>query len=88
MQKSRITMGLRTNLAWKNLDVDEFVDEKSSDLNKLLRPEDCKYLKRKVGARGFEPPASWSRTRRSSQAEPRPGENPNSLTRQGPYFLP
>ena len=25
-----------------------------------------------VGARGFEPPASWSRTRRSSQAEPRP----------------
>ena len=27
---------------------------------------------RLVGARGFEPPASWSRTRRSSQAEPRP----------------
>ena len=25
-----------------------------------------------VGASGFEPPASWSRTRRSSQAEPRP----------------
>ena len=25
-----------------------------------------------VGARGFEPPTSWSRTRRSSQAEPRP----------------
>ena len=25
-----------------------------------------------VGASGFEPPASWSRTRRSNQAEPRP----------------
>src|SRR5262245_2201142 len=25
-----------------------------------------------VGARGFEPPTSWSRTKRSSQAEPRP----------------
>ncbi len=25
-----------------------------------------------VGARGFEPPTSWSRTRRSNQAEPRP----------------
>jgi hypothetical protein len=25
-----------------------------------------------VGARGFEPPASWSRTKRSSQAELRP----------------
>ncbi len=25
-----------------------------------------------VGASGFEPPTSWSRTRRSSQAEPRP----------------
>ena len=28
--------------------------------------------KRLVGASGFEPPTSWSRTRRSSQAEPRP----------------
>src|SRR5258707_1609548 len=27
---------------------------------------------RLVGARGFEPPTSWSRTTRSSQAEPRP----------------
>ena len=26
-----------------------------------------------IGARGFEPPASWSQTRRSSQAELRPG---------------
>src|SRR5438094_2623255 len=32
----------------------------------------CKLLKELVGASGFEPPASWSRTRRSSQAEPRP----------------
>src|SRR5271156_6268606 len=29
-------------------------------------------LKKLVGASGFEPPTSWSRTRRSSQAEPRP----------------
>src|SRR5271154_1228061 len=28
-----------------------------------------------VGASGFEPPTSWSRTRRSSQAEPRPEIN-------------
>ena len=27
-----------------------------------------------VGATGFEPVTSWSRTRRSSQAEPRPDE--------------
>ncbi len=25
-----------------------------------------------VGVRGFEPPASWSRTRRSNRAEPHP----------------
>ena len=31
-----------------------------------------KRLKRLVGASGFEPPASWTRTRRSNQAEPRP----------------
>ena len=35
----------------------------------------CKLLKELVGASGFEPPTSWSRTRRSSQAEPRPGFN-------------
>jgi hypothetical protein len=29
-----------------------------------------------VGASGFEPPTSWSRTRRSSQAEPRPDRQP------------
>src|SRR5579872_7277990 len=33
-----------------------------------------KLLKELVGASGFEPPTSWSRTRRSSQAEPRPEE--------------
>src|SRR3954453_3260202 len=32
----------------------------------------CNLLRKMVGARGFEPPTSWSRTRRSSQAEPRP----------------
>jgi hypothetical protein len=32
----------------------------------------CKLLTDLVGASGFEPPTSWSRTRRSSQAEPRP----------------
>src|SRR5579863_1327358 len=31
-----------------------------------------------VGASGFEPPTSWSRTRRSSQAEPRP-DKPQTL---------
>jgi hypothetical protein len=37
------------------------------------RPESSLILmKRMVGASGFEPPTSWSRTRRSSQAEPRP----------------
>ena len=30
-----------------------------------------------IGARGFEPPTPWSRTRCSSQAEPRPEEKPN-----------
>src|SRR4051794_4980590 len=35
-------------------------------------PTASKLLKEMVGASGFEPPASWSRTRRSSQAEPRP----------------
>jgi hypothetical protein len=31
-----------------------------------------------VGASGFEPPTSWSRTRRSSQAEPRPDDTHSS----------
>ena len=30
------------------------------------------FLNRLIGARGFEPPTPWSRTRCSSQAEPRP----------------
>ena len=33
-----------------------------------------------VGASGFEPPTSWSRTRRSSQAEPRPDSCEPRLT--------
>ena len=38
-------------------------------------------VKELVGASGFEPPTSWSRTRRSSQAEPRPERfTPNSKT--------
>src|SRR5688572_29874809 len=36
-----------------------------------------------VGARGFEPPASWSRTTRSSQAEPRPDGVYFSITKRG-----
>ena len=37
------------------------------------RPEvKAELWKELVGASGFEPPTSWSRTRRSSQAEPRP----------------
>jgi hypothetical protein len=35
-----------------------------------------------VGASGFEPPASWSRTRRSSQAEPRPEQFYSSKLRK------
>src|SRR5947207_15003738 len=38
----------------------------------VFAPTACKLLKELVGASGFEPPTSWSRTRRSSQAEPRP----------------
>ena len=37
------------------------------------------FKEKLVGASGFEPPTSWSRTRRSSQAEPRP-EGWNYLT--------
>ena len=36
-----------------------------------------------VGASGFEPPTSWSRTRRSSQAEPRPEKRDRGFG-QGP----
>lgn len=32
-----------------------------------VEPAACKLLKELVGARGFEPPASWSRTRRSTR---------------------
>jgi hypothetical protein len=33
-----------------------------------------------VGANGFEPSTSWSRTRRSSQAEPRPDRHAQTLS--------
>jgi hypothetical protein len=47
-----------------------YVDEKPEGTDKSL--------KRMVGASGFEPPASWSRTRRASQAALRPdNRNPN-----------
>src|SRR5213593_2026576 len=46
----------------------------------------CICLNRLVGARGFEPPTPWSRTRCSSQAEPRPEAKPNHFitTRAAP----
>jgi hypothetical protein len=37
-------------------------------------------LENKIGARGFEPPTSWSRTKRSSQAEPRPDDKPKQFS--------
>src|ERR1700729_2521255 len=51
-----------------------------------MTPERYKSLipKRMVGASGFEPPASWSRTRRASQAALRPEilkTTANSLSR-------
>jgi hypothetical protein len=52
------------------------VDEKPEGSNKLL--------KTMVGASGFEPPTSWSRTRRASQAALRPEilkTTANSLSR-------
>jgi hypothetical protein len=43
----------------------------------------CKLSILMVGARGFEPPTSWSRTKRSSQAEPRPDGNELTLYHAG-----
>jgi hypothetical protein len=40
-------------------------------------------MKGLVGASGFEPPASWSQTRRSSQAEPRPETTSVLVARDG-----
>ena len=37
-----------------------------------------------VGARGFEPPASWSRTRRASQAALRPDDTHSAALENGP----
>ena len=40
--------------------------------NKIMR---YFFIKFKIGVTGFEPAASWSQTRRSSQAEPHPVDN-------------
>src|SRR5947208_14543947 len=40
---------------------------------------DAILLNSKIGARGFEPPTPWSRTRCSSQAEPRPERKAQSF---------
>ena len=39
-----------------------------------------------VGARGFEPPASWSRTRRASQAALRPDDTHSSALENRPEW--
>jgi hypothetical protein len=39
-----------------------------------------------VGASGFEPPASWSRTRRASQAALRPDDTHSSALRKRPEW--
>ena len=52
-----------------------FTIERLSAHQAVFRSFACCKLsipKELVGASGFEPPTSWSRTRRSSQAEPRP----------------
>src|SRR6185369_11920851 len=47
--------------------------------NKMGGPEAALDRSGLVGARGFEPPTSWSRTTRSSQAEPRPDDDEEAL---------
>jgi hypothetical protein len=42
-----------------------------------------KCLKTLVGASGFEPPTSCSRSRRSSQAEPRPDDSERKVNVRG-----
>jgi hypothetical protein len=39
-----------------------------------------------VGARGFEPPASWSRTRRASQAALRPDDTHSGALEKRPEW--
>ena len=41
-----------------------------------------------VGARGFEPPASWSRTRRASQAALRPDDTHSGAPEKRPEWNP
>ena len=66
--------GVKPNIP-RLLNLEDLTDHKNA-LSEIFRREEssCKCLKRLVGASGFEPPTSWSRTRRSSQAEPRPEE--------------
>jgi hypothetical protein len=45
---------------------------------------DCKKEGKMVGASGFEPPASWSRTRRASQAALRPDDTHSGALKNGP----
>src|SRR5579864_3693575 len=40
-----------------------------------------------VGASGFEPPTSWSRTRRANRAAPRPAEVTKDSTDQRAFFV-
>ena len=57
-------------------DVKAVESPKPSTISMILKVD------RLVGASGFEPPTSWSRTRRSSQAEPRPELRLTSLIYQ------
>ena len=55
------------------LNLTESIDYKITYSAVDEKPEiTCKCLKKMVGANGFEPSTSWSRTRRASQAALRP----------------
>jgi tRNA dimethylallyltransferase len=51
-------------IKWFDVQGDEDFEKIASEVSK--------YYVKTVGAGGFEPPTSWSRTKRSSRAEPRP----------------
>src|ERR1700733_7148102 len=46
-----------------------------------------KLLKEMVGARGFEPPASWSRTRRSTKLSHAPNLKCSACRRSGSFLI-